>query len=50
MKSDAGGKITLGAEVTQIDKHGIWLWIGQGLASKVLIKVETYSIRRIDKK
>ena len=29
MKSDAGGKITLEAEVTQIDKHGIWLLIGE---------------------
>ena len=29
MKSDAGGKITLEAEVTQIDKHGIWVLIGE---------------------
>ena len=29
MKSDAGGKITLEAEVTQIDKQGIWLLIGE---------------------
>jgi hypothetical protein len=29
MKSNAGGKITLGAEVTQIDKQGIWLLIGE---------------------
>ena len=29
MKSDAGGKNTLEAEVTQIDKHGIWLLIGE---------------------
>jgi hypothetical protein len=29
MKSDAGGKITLEAEVTQIDKRGIWLLIGE---------------------
>jgi hypothetical protein len=28
MKSDAGGKTILEAEVTQIDKHGIWLLIG----------------------
>jgi hypothetical protein len=28
MKSDTGGKITLEAEVTQIDKQGIWLLIG----------------------
>jgi len=28
MKSDAGGKITLEAEVTQIDKQGIWILIG----------------------
>ena len=29
MKSDAGGKSTLAAEVTQIDKQGIWLLIGE---------------------
>jgi hypothetical protein len=29
MKSEAGGKITLEAEVTQIDKQGIWLLIGE---------------------
>jgi len=29
MKSDAGGKITLEVEVTQIDKQGIWLLIGE---------------------
>lgn len=29
MKSDGGGKITLEAEVTQIDKQGIWLLIGE---------------------
>jgi len=29
MKSNAGGKITLEAEVTQIDKQGIWLLIGE---------------------
>jgi len=29
MKSDAAGKITLEAEVTQIDKQGIWLLIGE---------------------
>jgi hypothetical protein len=29
MKSDAGGKITLAAEVTQIDKQGIWVLIGE---------------------
>jgi hypothetical protein len=29
MKSNAGGKITLGVEVTQIDKQGIWLLIGE---------------------
>ena len=28
MKLDAVGKITLEAEVTQIDKQGIWLLIG----------------------
>ena len=28
MKSDAAGKSTLTVEVTQIDKHGIWLLIG----------------------
>lgn len=28
MKSDNGGKTTLAAEVTQIDKTGIWLLIG----------------------
>jgi hypothetical protein len=28
MKSEAEGKITLEAEVTQIDEHGIWLLIG----------------------
>lgn len=28
MKSDAGGKTILEAEVTQIDKLGIWLLIG----------------------
>lgn len=27
MKSDAGGEITLEAEVTQIDKNGIWLLV-----------------------
>jgi hypothetical protein len=29
MKSEAAGKITLEAEVTQIDKQGIWLLIGE---------------------
>ena len=29
MKSKADGKITLEAEVTQIDKQGIWLLIGE---------------------
>jgi DNA-directed RNA polymerase subunit E'/Rpb7 len=29
MKSEAGGKITLEAEVTQIDKQGIWILIGE---------------------
>jgi len=29
MKSEAGGKIILDAEVTQIDKHGIWVLIGE---------------------
>ncbi len=29
MKSGAGGKITLEVEVTQIDKQGIWLLIGE---------------------
>lgn len=29
MKSDAGGKSTLAAEVTQIDKQGIWVLIGE---------------------
>ena len=29
MKSDAGGKTTLEAEVTQIDKQGIWMLIGE---------------------
>jgi hypothetical protein len=29
MKSDASGKITLEAEVTQIDKQGIWILIGE---------------------
>lgn len=29
MKSDAGGKIILAAEVTRIDKQGIWLLIGE---------------------
>ena len=29
MKSYADGKITLQAEVTQIDKQGIWLLIGE---------------------
>jgi hypothetical protein len=29
MKSDAGGKNTLEAEVTQIDKQGIWILIGE---------------------
>lgn len=29
MKSNDGGKITLEAEVTQIDKQGIWLLIGE---------------------
>ena len=29
MKSHAGGKITLEVEVTQIDKQGIWLLIGE---------------------
>ncbi|HEV7683364.1 MAG TPA: DUF2442 domain-containing protein [Pyrinomonadaceae bacterium] len=28
MKSDTGGKITLEAEVTQIDRQGIWILIG----------------------
>ena len=28
MKSEAGGETILEAEVTQIDKHGIWLLIG----------------------
>ncbi len=28
MKSHAGGKSTLAAEVTQIDKQGIWVLIG----------------------
>ena len=28
-ESNAGGKITLEAEVTQIDKQGIWLLIGE---------------------
>lgn len=28
MKLDSSGKTTLEAEVTQIDKHGIWLLIG----------------------
>jgi uncharacterized protein DUF2442 len=29
MKSEAGGKITLEVEVTQIDKQGIWILIGE---------------------
>lgn len=29
MKSETGGETILEAEVTQIDKHGIWLLIGQ---------------------
>ena len=29
MKSDVDGNITLEAEVTQIDKQGIWLLIGE---------------------
>lgn len=29
MKSEAGGKITLAAEVTQIDRQGIWILIGE---------------------
>ena len=29
MKSHAGGKIALEVEVTQIDKQGIWLLIGE---------------------
>jgi hypothetical protein len=29
MKSHAGAKITLEVEVTQIDKQGIWLLIGE---------------------
>ncbi|MDQ5844498.1 MAG: DUF2442 domain-containing protein [Acidobacteriota bacterium] len=29
MKSSDGGKITLEAEVTQIDKQGIWILIGE---------------------
>jgi len=29
MKSHAGGKSTLAAEVTQIDKQGIWILIGE---------------------
>ena len=29
MKSEAAGKVTLEAEVTQIDKQGIWLLIGE---------------------
>jgi hypothetical protein len=29
MKSHAGGKITLEVEVTQINKQGIWLLIGE---------------------
>ncbi|HKO97315.1 MAG TPA: DUF2442 domain-containing protein [Pyrinomonadaceae bacterium] len=29
MKLDAGGKTTLEVEVTQIDKHGIWLLLGE---------------------
>lgn len=29
MKSDTGGKITLDVEVTQIDRQGIWLLIGE---------------------
>jgi uncharacterized protein DUF2442 len=29
MKSDAGGKITLEVEVTQIDMQGFWLLIGE---------------------
>ena len=29
MKSHAGGKGTLAAEVTQIDKQGIWVLIGE---------------------
>jgi hypothetical protein len=29
MKSHAGGKITLEVEVTQIDRQGIWLLIGE---------------------
>jgi len=29
MKSHAGGKSTLAAEVTQIDKQGIWVLIGE---------------------
>lgn len=28
MKLDSSGKTTLAAEVTQIDKHGIWLLMG----------------------
>ena len=28
MKSDTGGKITLDAEVTHVDRQGIWLQIG----------------------
>lgn len=29
MKSEAGGETILEAEVTQIDKYGIWLLIGE---------------------
>lgn len=29
MKSEAAGEIILEAEVTQIDKHGIWVLIGE---------------------
>ena len=29
MNSEAGGETILEAEVTQIDKHGIWLLIGE---------------------
>lgn len=29
MKSEAGGETILEAEVTQIDRHGIWLLIGE---------------------
>lgn len=29
MKSQAGGKITLEVEVTQINKQGIWLLVGE---------------------